>query len=165
MFRVPSSVVVRRPISIQGTVVPVGTTLTKEQVVALGKGLNSLLDNGTLVATPDPFARKDRQPKPTSLPPVIRNAMIAKLGPAVKPLTVLAKAVGKSVSVEVDGGVQPFTVSVDDQEQTKKTRTFAFTVTAVGSHTVTVTDGNGNTASDTVVIVVEKSAKKAETDK
>ena len=162
MFRVPDSVVVRRPITLQGVVVPAGTTLSKAQVEACGRNLNALLDSGYLVATPDPNARKDRQPQPSSLPPVVRNAMLRR-GPVTDPLAVSAKAMGKQVSVSVSGGVPSFTVRIDDQEQTKSSRTFAFTVYGVGTHKVLVSDGAGGEASTNVTIIVadDEEPKKA----
>lgn len=157
MFSVPDGVVARRPFTLNGVKVPAGTALSKDQVIAIGRELNALLDNGTLVAKPDPNARRNKQPQPTSLPPKVRNAMLAKMGPAKEPLSVSAKAVGKSVSVEVAGGNAPFTVEVEGAEpQTKKTRTFAVTVTGVGTHAVSVTDGAGDSASTSVTIIVEK---------
>lgn len=156
MFRVPDSVVTRRPISLNGAVVPAGTTLSKAQVESLGKGLNALLDSGYIVAAPDPFARKGKsRPQPTSLPPVIRNAMVKKLnGPSV-PLSLEAKVAGKSVSVEVTGGVPSFTVTIDGEDaQTKSSRTFAFMVDGVGTHEAKVVDGAGAEASAFFTIII-----------
>lgn len=159
MFRVPDKVTVRRPFRLDGALVPVGTVLDKPQVARLGRKLNPLLDNGTLVAAPDPFARKGKaRPQPTSLPPSVYNAF---MGRSSEPLAVKAKALRKSVSVEVTGGVPSFTVAVAGQEQSKSSRTFAFTVNSVGSHEVTVVDGSGAQASTSVVIVVDDKPKAA----
>lgn len=154
MFKVPDKVTVRRPFRLDGALVPAGTVLTKPQVAKLGRKLNPLLDNGTLVAAPDPFARKGKpHPRPTSLPPSVYNAFMKR---SIAPLAITAKALHKSVSVEVTGGIPSFTVAVDGQEQSKSSRAFAFTVTAVGTHEVTVVDGNGDTAATSVTIIVDK---------
>jgi hypothetical protein len=169
MFRVPSSVVTRRPISLQGQVVPAGTALSKDQVLALGKGLNALLDSGYVVANPDPFARKGKaRPTPTSLPPVIRNAMVSRLT-APEPLSVFATVVGDSISVEVNGGVPSFDVSLDGGDhQTKSSRTFAFTGVSEGTHEIVVTDGNGEVTASLVAVNSDhkkpSKKKKAEED-
>lgn len=128
--------------------------------MALGRNLNALLDSGWVVASPDINARRDRQPRPSSLPPVIRSAMLGKIGPKRDPLSLSAKVVGKSVSVEVAGGVQPFTVTVLGSAQTKSSRTFAFTVDSVGEHEATVEDGAQDTASARFTIIVSEPAKK-----
>jgi hypothetical protein len=160
MFRVPDSVVTRRPISLQGVVVPAGTTLSKAQVEALGKGLNALLDSGFVVAAPDPFARKGKaHPRPTSLPPVIRNAMVGKLTGV--PLSVSASVVGDAISVEVAGGVPSFTVTLDGGgAKSKSSRTFSFTGVGPGAHTVEVSDGSGATASVVVEVAEPAEPKK-----
>ena len=153
MFRVPDSVVTRRPISLQGVVVPAGTTLSKAQVEALGKGLNALLDSGFVVAAPDPYARKgNARPRPTSLPPVIRNAMVGKLTGSA-PLSVSASVVGDAISVEVAGGVPSFTVTLDGGDaKSKSSRTFSFTGVQPGAHMVEVSDGSGAAASVAVEV-------------
>lgn len=162
MFRVPDAVVTRRPISLNGAVVPAGTTLSKVQVEALGKGLNSLLDSGYVVASPDPYARKGKsRPQPTSLPPVIRDAMVKKITGG-SPVSVTATVAGDAVSVSVAGGVPSFTVTLDGEgASTKSSRTFAFTGVAAGDHHVEVTDGNGGMAVCVVsVAAAEEPAKK-----
>lgn len=160
MFRVPDSVVTRRPITLLGVIVPAGTTLSKTQIESLGRNFNALIDGGYVVATPDPFARKGRAvPRPSSLPPVIRAGLLAK-SPARHPLSVGAKVAGKAVSVEVEGGVSPFTVTVGSDVQVKKTRTFAFTVNSVGTHEVSVSDGGGGVASASFTIIVMEPDKK-----
>ena len=166
MFQVPSSVVVRRPISLNGAIVPVGTPLSKAQVEALGRNLNALLDSGVVVATPDPFARKGKaRPTPSSLPPVIRNAMVAKLTTA-QPLSVIARVAGDAVSVEIVGGVPTFTVSLDDgNAEAKPSRTTAFSNVSDGDHVISVTDGSGNTSEARVEVAhvePKKPRKKAE---
>lgn len=166
MFKVPDSVTVRRPFTLDGAPVPVGVTLTKQQVLALGQKLNPLLDNGTLVAVPDPNGRRNKPPRPTSLPPVILNAYLRH---QCAPLSVSAKALGKSVSVTVSNGVPSFTVVVDEgkpfeQSQSKSSRSFAFTVNGVGTHSVDVTDGAGATASTQFTIVVEGNDVKGDVD-
>jgi len=159
MFQVPSNVVVRRPISLNGAIVPAGTSLSQEQVKALGRNLNALLDSGYVVATPDPFARKGKaRPTPSSLPPVIRDAMIKKLG---TPLGVSATVAGNAISVSVTGGVQPFTVTIDNTNpQTKSSRTFAFTGINAGDHEIEVVDGSGAKASVTVANEEPKKPRK-----
>lgn len=157
MFSVPDSVVVRRPFTLGGAAIPVGASLTKEQVVLIGRGLNALLDNGTLVAVPDPFARRNRPPRPTSLPPGIRDAMLGRLSP-VLPLSVKMTPVGLSLSVEVTGGVMPFDVTLYDRQgdvidsKSGSKRSFAFLVDLGGEFTVTVEDAAGASASDTIVV-------------
>lgn len=145
MFAVPSSVVVRRPISLNGAIVPAGTSLSKVQVQALGRNLNALLDSGVVVAKPDPFARKGKaRPTPSSLPPVIRNAMVAKLT-AAQPLSVIVRVAGDTVSVEIVGGVPTFTVSLDDNDaEVKPSRTVSFLNVSDGTHVISVTDGSGS---------------------
>ena len=161
MFRVPDAVVVRRPISLQGQVVPAGTTLSKAQVQALGRNLNALLDSGYVTATPDPYARKGKaRPTPTSLPPVIRNALVNKL--TGLPLAVSATAVGDSISVEVSGGTPSFTVTLDGAEpKTKSSRTFSFSGVEAGDHQVEVTDGAGGTAAVSVTVAAAEEKKPA----
>lgn len=166
MFKVPDSVTVRRPFTLDGAPVPVGATLTKQQVLSLGQKLNPLLDNGTLVAVPDPNGRRNKPPRPTSLPPAILNAYLRHQSP---PLSVSAKALGKSVSVTVSNGVPSFTAVVDpgeptEQSETKSSRSFAFTVNGVGTHAVEVTDGSGATASARFTIVVEGKDAKGEAE-
>lgn len=167
MFRVPDSVVTRRPFMLSGVAVPAGTTLSKAQVVALGRSLDALLDSGYVVALPDPFARKGRAvPRPSSLPPVIRDAMVAKLtGAAV--VSALVTVVGGALSVVVSGGVPSFEVSLDGgKPQHKSSRTFAFTGVSAGEHEVTVVDGSGGTESVAVTVTggdpVSRPKKKAE---
>lgn len=155
MFRVPDSVVTRRPISLQGAVVPAGTTLSKEQVEALGKSLNSLLDSGYVVANPDAYARKGKaRPQPSSLPPVIRNAMVGRITAGVAAPSLQVKTVGDSVSLVVSDGVAPFTVTVDEtgQADTKSSRTFSFSGLGAGSFTAHVFDGSGQKGSVSFVI-------------
>lgn len=160
MFRVPDSVVVRRPISLNGVVVPPGTTLSKNQVIALDKELNALLDSGYVVARPDPNARRGKPPRPTSLPPVIRNAMIAKIT-GVKPLSMIARVIGDAVSVEIVGGVPTFTVSLDgSSSEEKPSRTIAFSQVSEGEHVISVTDGSGNTCEARVEVVAPDGAQK-----
>lgn len=162
MFRVPDAVVVRRPISLQGQVVPAGTTLSKAQVQALGRNLNALLDSGYVTATPDPYARKGKaRPTPTSLPPVIRNALVGKLTGSA-PLSLDVKAVGDSVSVSVSGGVPPFTVSLDGGEPlVKSSRTFGFSGVESGVHTVLAADGAGAQAEAHVEVAAPEEKKPA----
>lgn len=161
MFTVPDAVVVRRPITLNGVVVPAGTTLSKAQVLALGRELNALLDSGYVTATPDPYARKGKaRPAPTSLPPVIRNALVNKLSGA--PLSVSAKVVGDSISVEVVGGTPSFTVTLDNAEpQKKSSRTFSFSGVLAGDHQVEVTDGAGGTAEVSVTVAAAEEKKPA----
>ena len=147
MFSVPDSVVVRRPFTLKGVKVPTGTSLTKDQVVALGRELDALLDNGTLVATPDPFARKNKQPQPTSLPPVIRNAMLGKLKSAAAPLSIDTKAAALSVAVTITGGLTKWDVDYGDgSTATVATRTASHVYKAGGTYTVTCKDSTGQTA-------------------
>ena len=159
MFQVPSSVVVRRPITLNGVVVPAGTSLSKDQVVDLGRELNALLDSGFVVALPDPNERRGKaQPRPTSLPPVIRNAMLGKMG---TPLSVSATAAGNAISVSVTGGVPSFTVTIDGAlPQTKSSRTFAFTGINPGDHQIEVTDGAGAKDSCNVTVTAAEEPKK-----
>lgn len=131
--------------------------------MALGRNLNALLDGGWVVASPDINARRDRQPRPSSLPPVIRDAMLGKL---TAPLVVVAKSMGEAISVTVDGGNAPFTVTLDGgSSQTKSSRSFAFTGAGDGAHKVAVVDGSGRKASTAVSVVspeAKKTNKKAE---
>jgi len=159
MFRVPDAVVTRRPISLNGAVVPAGTTLSKAQVLALGKGLDALLDGGFVVASPDPFARKGKaRPQPTSLPPVIRNALVKKLNGPVQPLAVSLTAAGLAISVSITGGTSPFDLVLLDRNgevldgKSTSTRTSMFTPVDGGEYTVTVTDSSGGSASSTIII-------------
>jgi hypothetical protein len=152
MFQVPNSVVVRRPITLNGVLVPAGTSLSKQQVIDLGRELNALLDSGFVVALPDPNERRGRPPRPTSLPPVIRNAMLGKMS---SPLAVSATVAGNAVSVVVTGGVPQFTVTIDNAlPQSKSSRTFAFTGVGAGDHQIEVTDGAGAKSDYSVKVTV-----------
>jgi hypothetical protein len=166
MFQVPSNVVVRRPISLNGAIVPAGTSLSQEQVEALGRNLNALLDSGYVVATPDPFARKGKaRPTPSSLPPVIRDAMIKKIAPQV-PIQLSATVVGDAISCEITGGLMPFTVTLKDEDakvldvQTGSKRTFAFTGLADGNYIVVAQDPSGGDVFKTVSIQAKSEPKK-----
>ena len=159
MFRVPTQVVVRRPISLNGVVVPPGTQLSKAQVLALGHNLNALLDSGYVTATPDPFARRGKaRPEPTSLPPVIRKALVAKLNGPAEPLAVSLSAAGLAISVSIIGGTSPFDLVLLDSKgdvldgKSTSTRTSMFTPVDGGEYTVTVTDSSGGSASSKIVI-------------
>lgn len=160
MFAVPDAVTVRRAFSLDGVDVPAGTSLSAAQVEALGARLNALLDGGWVVASPDPFARRGRErPRPSSLPPVIRNEMIRRLNPSPPvPLGLKCTAVGLSISCEVEGGVPSFTLTLKDESlevidsRSGSGRTFMFTVPDGGQYIVTVTDGQGASTWQKVVI-------------
>lgn len=167
MFRVPDAVVVRRPISLDGVVVPPGTQLTKAQVEKIGKGLNALLDSGYLTANPDPFARKGKaRPAPTSLPPVIRNAMVKNLNGPVAPLSVSLSAAGLAISVSITGGTAPFDLVLKDNKgdvldgKTTSTRTSMFSPEDGGDYTVVVTDSSAGTASASIFVQSVSEPKK-----
>lgn len=63
-----------------------------------------------------------------------------------------AVPVGDSVSVEVSGGVMPFTVEIGPQSQSKRSRTFAFMGMGSGEHAVLVSDADGRSFDTKVVI-------------
>ena len=158
MFQMPNSVVVRRPITLDGVLVPAGTSLSKQQVIDLGRELNALLDSGFVVALPDPYERPGRPPRPTSLPPVIRNAMLGKMS---APLAVSATVAGDAISAVVTGGVPQFTVTINSAlPQSKSSRTFAFTGVVPGDHRIEVTDGAGSTSAFTARVTVADEAKR-----
>lgn len=160
MFSVPDRVTVRRAFSLDGVRVAAGTDLSADQVRALGGRLNALLDGGWVVASPDPFARKGAaRPRPTSLPPVIRDEMIRRINPAPPvPLGLKCTAVGLSISCEVEGGVPSFSLTLKDESlevidsRSGSGRTFMFTVPDGGQYIVTVTDGQGASTWQKVVI-------------
>lgn len=152
MLRVPSSVVVVRPIKLDGEVLPTGTALTAEQVDALGFSLNSLLDAGIILASPDAWYRRPLEvPRPNSLPPGIRNAMVQNITPPkpLKPLTAAASRDGLTVTVTLTNGKGPFVVSGDwGADETTSQRTVTFTDVPNKPHTVSASDAEG-----TVVMV------------
>ena len=149
MLRVPSSVIVVRPIKLNGEVLPTGTSLTAEQVDALGFSLNTLLDAGIILATPDAWYRRPLNvPRPNSLPPTIRNAMVESITPPepIDPMTASASRDGLTVTVTIENGVGPFVLNGDwgaDEETSK--RSVTFTDVPNRPHNVTVTDSSDGT--------------------
>lgn len=63
-----------------------------------------------------------------------------------------ASPVGDAVSVQVSGGVMPFTVEVGPQSQSKRSRTFAFMGVGSGEHVVLIADADGRSFDTKVVI-------------
>jgi hypothetical protein len=75
MYRKPTAIVANRPLTVLGVVIAAGATLTQAQLKAVPK-LQAFLNDGTLRAVPDPWARKIKPNRstPTYLPPAVRKA-------------------------------------------------------------------------------------------
>jgi len=67
-------------------------------------------------------------------------------------LGALALPVGDAVSVQVTGGVMPFTVQVGPSSQSKRSRTFAFMGLVSGTYEVLVSDAVESSFETKVVI-------------
>lgn len=78
VYRKPTSIVANRRLVIRGTQIAPGATLSPAQLGFLPK-LAALLNNGTLRAVQDPWARKIKPNRstPTYLPPAVRKSMSA----------------------------------------------------------------------------------------
>ena len=168
MFAVPDKVTVRRPFSLDGVLIGVGVDLTADQVRALGGRLNAMLDGGWVVASPDPFARRGKpRPRPSSLPPVVRNEMLKRINPAPGALGLKCTAVGLSISCEVQDGVPPFTLVLKDSNldvldsKSGMTRNYMFSVPDGGEYIVSVSDGSGASTWQKVVIQSMSSGQSA----
>jgi titin len=81
MFRVPTDIKAGRAITINGQVYAKDARVRVDDLVFLGttNALSALLSKGVLYASPDQHARKTHagNPQPTSLPPIVLNAVLA----------------------------------------------------------------------------------------